>query len=294
MSLFPIIHTTPIILPELLYTDRFNNPNSYSDINPSLYILKDGSITILVRRINYRKFNNRNFILYENKSKSAYSILTGKLYETPLSIENFKHDTLNNIYSIPTYSTYWIGLEDIRFITDSSILVTIPECNTSGQPCVFRASLENNTIHSHTICSPNITEKNWMPYIDHANNEKVIYSLFPFIIKSIYQDDRETLPISDSRLEGYHGSTNGIEYNGERLFLVHHNKERTYHRWILFNTVTGSLKVSNIFIFFTHAHIEFTCSLAHFKERIFVSIGINDDRAFILELNKNHIDATFT
>jgi hypothetical protein len=294
MSLFPITHITPIILPESLFIDRFNNQNLYSDINPSIYISDNGSVKILVRRVNYRKFHNKNFILYEDKSKSVYAILTGAVSAySPLNTENFNYDTIKNIYSIPTYWTYWIGLEDIRFITDYSILVTIPECNISGQPCIFRASLDNNTIHSHSICSPNTIEKNWMPYIDHQNNHKVIYSLFPFIIKSIDADDRKIIPISDTTLEDYHGSTNGIEYNGKRLFLVHHNKERTYHRWILFNTITNSLKISKPFVFFKHAHIEFTCSLASFKERIFVSIGVNDDRAFILELNKNDIDESF-
>lgn len=294
MSLFPITHITPIILHESLFVDRFNNPNVYSDINPSIYISESGSVKILVRRINYRKFHNKNFILYEDKSKSVYAILTGNIdAHNPLNIEYFNYDVIINKYSIPTYWTYWIGLEDIRFITDSSILVTIPECNVTGQPCIFRASLDNSVIHSHTICNPNVIEKNWMPYIDHNNNQKVIYSLSPFSIKSIDIDDRIVIPTTDSTLEGYHGSTNGIEYNDKRLFLVHHNKERTYHRWILFNTITHSLDISKPFVFFNHAHIEFTCSLARFKERIFVSIGINDDRAFILELNKKDIDASF-
>lgn len=290
MSIFPIVHTTPILLPELLFTDRFKNPNLYSDINPSLHISEDGTVKLLVRRVNYRKFNTKQFILYEDVSKSVYTLLTGSIHaDKPLDLEHCTNVPVTNIYSIPTYWTYWIGLEDIRFITDSSILVTIPECNVTGQPCVFLASLEKNTIHSHMQCSPSEVEKNWMPYIDHEGRQKVIYSVYPLRIKSIDIDDRR-LVMSNSILEGYHGSTNGIEYNGERLFLVHHNKERTYHRWILFNTRTESLRISIPFTFFRHTHIEFTCSLSRFKERIFVSIGINDDRAFILEVAKDEID----
>ena len=63
MTLFPIIHITPIILPESIFIDRFNNQNLYSDINPSIHISENGSVKILVRRINYRKFFNKNFIL---------------------------------------------------------------------------------------------------------------------------------------------------------------------------------------------------------------------------------------
>lgn len=289
MLIHPIINITPIILPELLFTDRFNNPNACVDMNPSLHISESGDVKILVRRVNYRKFSNRNFILYKNRSESTYVILRGTISDKPLNIEDYALVTLENYYSIPTYSTYWTGIEDIRFINDSSILTTIPECNPSGQPCIFRACLDNNTVHSHTICSPNITEKNWMPYIDNEGKDMVIYSLFPFILKSINSDDRQNLPINEAALEGYHGSTNGIEYNNERLFLVHCNKERTYHRWILFNPSTHALRVSDPFVFFKHSHIEFTCSLARYKERIFISIGVNDNSAFILELNANEI-----
>jgi hypothetical protein len=289
MLIHSIVNVTPIVLPELLYIDRFNNRNAYVDMNPSLHISEYGEVKILVRRVNYRKFNNRHFILYRNKSESEYVILTGNIGDKPLSIENFTLSTLKNNYSIKTYSTYWTGIEDIRFITDSSILTVIPECNPSGQPCIFRAHLDNTTVHSHTMCNPNITEKNWMPYIDNEGRHKVIYSLFPLTIKSIDIDDRQTLPSNISTLEGYHGSTNGINYNNERLFLVHSNKERTYHRWILFNPSTYTLRASEPFVFFKHSHIEFTCSLASFKDRIFVSIGVNDNSAYILELDRNEI-----
>jgi len=87
-----LIH--PIILPEILYKDRFNNSNLYMDMNPSIYISESGNVKILVRRVNYRKFNNRDFILYENKSNSIYSVLTGTLDTNPLNLENFTLSTL--------------------------------------------------------------------------------------------------------------------------------------------------------------------------------------------------------
>jgi len=275
-----LIH--PIILPEVLYKDIFNNSNLYADMNPSIHISESGNVKILVRRVNYRKFNNRDFVLYENKSNSIYAVLTGTL-DGPLNLENFTLSTLENNLTIQTYPTYWTGIEDIRFINGTTILTTIPECNPSGQPCIFRATLDSK-VHSHTMCSPSTVEKNWMPYDD-----KVIYSIYPFVIKSVDTDDRQTLPIDTSHLIGYHGSSNGILYNNDRLFLIHINKERTYHRWMLFNPSTLTLKVSEPFTFFKHSHIEFTCSLASYKERIFVSLGVNDDKAFILELDKAEI-----
>ena len=292
MSIHPILNISPIILPELLFKDRFNNSNLYVDMNPSMYISPSGNVKILVRRVNYRKFNNRDFILYEHKSNSVYALLTGTLDTKPLNLENFSLEILKNNYTIPTYPTYWTGIEDIRFINESTILTTIPECNPSGQPAIFKATLDTK-VHSHTICSPSAIEKNWMPYIDHNGTNKVIYSLFPFTIKSIDTDDRQVLTHIQA-LEGYHGSTNGIVYKECRLFLIHINKERTYHRWMLFNPSTQAINVSEPFTFFKHSHIEFTCSLASFKDRIFVSIGVNDSSAFILELNTEQIGQYMT
>jgi len=265
-------------------------------MNPSLHISETGDVKILVRQVNYRKFSTKQFILYENKSRSVYTILTGTLNDSPLNLEDYAISTLENEYSIPTYPTYWTGIEDIRFITDASILMAIPECNPSGQPCIFRASLDTK-VHSHRICSPNRIEKNWMPYTDQEGNAKVIYSVDPLTIKSIDTDDRQVIrPIP--ALQGYHGSTNGILFQKKRLFLVHCNRflvdcnrERTFHRWLIYNPLTHEVEVTEPFVFFTHSHIEFTCSLASFKGRIFVSLGVNDNSAFILELDAAYIDS---
>jgi len=90
-------------------------------------------------------------------------------------------------------------------------------------------------------------------------------------------------------LEGYHGSTNGIKIDENILFLVHTNLEKVYNKWILFNPNTDEIKVSNPFVFFNNSYIEFACSLCLYNERLFVSLGVNDDKAFILEVNLEKI-----
>ena len=70
------------------------------------------------------------------------------------------------------------------------------------------------------MCYPNIVEKNWMPYIDTLNNEKVIYSLNPFCIKNIIEETLEKIELNENLrklLEGYHGSTNGIIFENNEL-----------------------------------------------------------------------------
>jgi hypothetical protein len=72
---------------------------------------------------------------------------------------------------------------------------------------------------------PNKIEKNWMPFIPKNSDPKVIYSLHPFKIKSIESEDFEEIQLSEwikQKIEGYHGSTNGIPYNNQTiLFLIH-------------------------------------------------------------------------
>jgi len=259
-------------------------------MNPSMYIDGEGNAVVLVRCVNYRKFYDKKFTMCETYSNSIYYSFRGNINDNLsklLDVDSFEVSVLNYKYSSPTYATYWKGLEDIRFVSADTILVTVPECNPGGMACIFRATIEGSNVHSFVQCSPNIVEKNWMPYFDGHRNEKVIYSLSPLQIKSVLDDDRETIEVSDAnkeKLAGYHGSTNGVHYdNRYTLFLIHVNKDITYHRWMLFDPLTKEVWVSDEFVFFTNAYIEFTCSLCRYNDRIFISTGVNDDKAYVIE-----------
>lgn len=298
--IFSILHIHPIIIPQRKIIDRFNNPNAYIEMNPSMFITDAGDVTILVRNINYRKFYDKSFVIFDNYSNSLYSIIQCKIQDkVPLNLENSECSLIKCNNNLPIYNTYWKGLEDIRFINATSILVIIPECNKDGNPCIFRATInvDAQTIHSFKECFPNQIEKNWMPYNERNGVEKVVYKLNPFTIKSIDNDNTEVITTSLEQkelLRNYNGSTNGIPYNGAQLFLIHTNKEKSYHRWLLFNTETSEITISNEFVFFSHSYIEFPCSLCKYNERIFVSIGINDDKAFIIELEPSAISHSLT
>ena len=292
-------HVYPIIIPQKLYVDKRNELNSYNDMNPSMFIDDCGNIKILVRSVNYRKFYNKNFTLDENYSNSLYVLLTGKIKKDEFfDLDDFTIENLFYDYSIPTYPTYWKGIEDIRFINTNSILAIIPECNENGNPSVFRATIENNTAHSFIDCKPNIIEKNWMPYLNENGHEMVIYSLNPFKIKQIENDVFTELSFSKEiteQLDNYHGSTNGIKYksNEDLLFLIHKNGEKICHRWLLMNSTTNTIQLSKEFYFFKYSYIEFPVSLCVFNNRIFISLGVNDDKAFIIETTQNAINELF-
>ncbi len=298
MIIFPKKDIIPIIVPSLCYNDKYNDCNSYNEMNPSIFIDKYGNVTILIRCVNYKKYPSKQFTIYGQNSNSIYFIANGKINDREkLNIENFEFNMINYEYNLPSYQTYWAGLEDIRFLDDKNILVNVPQLNENGNPAIFKAEIDNNLIKNFIKCQPSITEKNWMPY--NINNEyKVIYSLTPFIIKSIETEENEIIEISDSDkiiLEGYHGSTNGIVLNKyERLFLIHINKDRIIHRWLLFNIQTKSILISDEFVFFKNSYIEFTCSISNYNDRVFISVGVNDNKAYIIETNSEDIIKTFT
>jgi predicted GH43/DUF377 family glycosyl hydrolase len=304
MHLFPIQNVSPIFTPQKQFIDRFGNANAYYPMNPSLYIAEDGQVTILVRRVNYRKFQDKQFILYEPKSISSYVILRGRMPEdgSPICSSSMTCEELGSLWpaKYPSYPTYWLGMEDIRFCNQSTLLLTAPEKNPSGQPCIFLGTLDATHVHSITRCEPSSIEKNWMPYTEQNGSMKIIYNVNPFQIKDLTTDTKATIPLSNEltkELEGYHGSTNGIPYKGcetWRLFLIHVNKERTYHKWLLYNPETTEVHVSKSFVFFEYSAIEFPCSLCEYNGVLYVSLGVNDDSAYIVAINPTSINSWFS
>lgn len=289
-------HVYPIILPQQFFIDRFQQSNAFLEMNPSMHIDEDGKVIILVRCINYRKFYNKQFTMYEQYSVSKYNILRGTIQSDSLldldqcNVQNLQYNT-----TLPTYSTYWKGMEDIRFVTSNTLLVTLPECNPNGNPSIFYATLEENKIHIIESCKPDQVEKNWMPYPTNKGFS-VIYSLNPFMIKDLKEDKMTRVIIPSeiaSQLTGYHGSTNGIPFYQNYLFLIHVNRERSYHRWLLFDPLHHIVQISDEFIFFAHSYIEFPVSICRFADRIFISMGVNDDKAMIVETHVTDIQKQF-
>jgi hypothetical protein len=277
----------PIILPQKFYKDRYGHPNSLIEMNPSMNIDENQNMVILVRCVNYRKYYNKEFTMFEDESKSKYFMLKGKLREEiPLNMEEFEYQDVIVHKNLPTFFSYWKGIEDIRFVDSETILATVPEFNKNGNPSIYVAKIHENCIHSFVDCQPNEREKNWMPI--HGTHT-VIYSLSPFLLKEIEKDVFTKVDLSEEIQEivkPYHGSTNSIPLTSQQqLFLIHSNeKEKTIHRWLLLDTRENTIQVSDEFMFFRHSYIEFPVSLCRDHNRMFVSLGVNDDKAFIVEI----------
>jgi hypothetical protein len=280
-------YITPLFIETTCYRDRFGSSNRYWEMNPSIWIKDDGNFIILLRTVNYLTYKDKTFQVYGDAARTEYYVINGNISKNFMEYDSVI--PLNINYNIPRTHSLWYGVEDIRFIDSETILACIPECNNSS-PCIFKGKLKDNMFHSLEKCLPYKNEKNWMPFYN-GNRYQVIYSLSPFIIKSIENDDREEIKLKENlELDGWHGSSNGILIGENQvLFVIHKYKDKFYNKWLILNTNDLSVKISKDFLFFNNTFIEFVCSLSEYKERIFVSLGINDNKAFIVELEKYEI-----
>ena len=117
MIIFPKKDILPIIIPQIYFKDKYSDINSYNEMNPSLFIEENENVTLLVRCINYKKYESKQFTLYDTISNSIYYKINGKINgNDKLDIENFDYNIVENKYTTDIFPTYWKGLEDIRFI----------------------------------------------------------------------------------------------------------------------------------------------------------------------------------
>lgn len=290
MNIAPIYKWHPLLCPQDIFVDKHNEFNAYIETNPALWIEADtGECIALVRLINYRKFKNRAFKIGSSHSNSKYYIYRGYIHPTngnfvwksgsPLIINNhFKK-----------YFSVWRGHEDIRFLTATRLLITSPENNTSGKPRLVLGVLIENEVVVTRLLEPSEIEKNWMSYFSPDKQPMVIYNVSPFSIKPL-MDGIPVILAPIEELEGYHGSTNGvcIGYN-EWIFIIHKFTDKTEHRWICVNFEEKSISYSDPFVFHSSSYIEFTCSLAIYNSMVYIGLGINDDKAFIVSMPYSNI-----
>lgn len=280
----------PIFLPQIQFTDMFQKPNAYFEMNPSMHITKEGQVYILVRCVNYRKFPDKQFTLYEPKSHSRYFLMTGSIsIREPINLETFSVAEIQYSYNLPKHPAYWTGIEDIRFIDKNTVLAVIPELNPTGTPTIFKVDINQEAVALNNFqpCLPNsAAEKNWMPF----DTTKVIYSVSPFVVKSAFSEEAEEI-CKCEELKGYHGSTNGVCYQkNEFLFLIHVNRDKTYHRWLRYNPKKKAVYFSPEFTFFKNTYIEFPCSLSEWNHTLYIGLGVNDCKALIVEVSKYAVE----
>jgi hypothetical protein len=290
MKCFPVVNTTLLLGPQLKLNDKFGAPNAFLEMNPSFWLNDDGSYVVLIRRVNYRKFADKRFVLYDRYCESKYLVFRGNWDMTkPFSLDGSSCSELEIVSPFPLQATHWYGVEDIRFISETQVLGTFPQYNPGGQPAMYLCSFEGSKLTVLKQCQPSACEKNWMPV---ELFESVIYSCSPLRLKDIVTEEFtnvDTTPELDALLKGYHGSTNAIQCRNGFLTLIHKNEDRVVHRWLWISTSCYDVILSEPFVFFPHSYIEFPLSLVRQEGRLFVSLGVNDDKACLIELSSDDL-----
>jgi hypothetical protein len=288
MTTIPIKTPTriwPLLCPQITFKDRYGNYTPFLEMNPAhIYDEESKEWIVIVRGVNYRKCANKEFTLYFHPTHSLYWIAHGP------DLDNLIFTEMKYSYgNLPQYPSYWNGIEDARFVDPKTILVTVPQLSSNGQPTMFKCELiEKNRLENFQKLEPCAKpEKNWMPF-----QKKVIYDVSPFIIKELDSPLSEKIELPselEKMLEGYHGSTNGVQWQlpNQYLFLIHKMETKMVNRWLFFNTETKNVQVSEPFCFFHHSYIEFPCSLTYHKNKLIVGMGVNDDKAFLVEVDQS-------
>lgn len=280
----------PLVCPQRIFKDCYGNSNAYADTNPACYIEPDGSCVILVRQVNYRKFQDRSFTLGEKgKSTTCYHCFRGMYKDHRLDIQSSFPMSVTDM--CPKYLSCWHGAEDIRFLDTTRILATYPEYNPVGYPCMVEGYIHGDSMTFTRVLEPSAIEKNWMPFTGADGAPWVVYSVYPLTIKRL--DSPTLVPLHTSTdlsmLDGYHGSTNGIRYKDGWLFLVHIYKERSAHRWLYICPKTDNnrsiVAYSDAFVFLPYSYIEFPCSLSNYDDELLIGLGVNDDKAFLVSVD---------
>jgi hypothetical protein len=301
IAVSPPLQQWSLHCPQIPFKNRYGFYSAFHEMNPAIYFdTTNNEWIVLVRGVNYEKLSNGTYALFASPAHSVYWIAHG------LSLDKLKFDELKWDYKLPTFGSYWNGIEDARFLDRRRILVTVPQLDSRGQPTIFCATISESltNLENFQRCEPSEkVEKNWMPM---PGGTHVIYNVCPLQFKPFDSDDEMfTVPLSDSQrelLEGFHGSTNGILWSTSQglqgqLYLVHKTVEiernehtssgeqpkRVVHRW-LFLGADGNVLVSQLFVFFQHSYIEFPCSLVKKESDVFVSLGVNDMHAMILRV----------
>jgi len=277
----------PLICPQRQFRDKEGAPNAYVDTNPSLFVDTSGNTTLLIRQVNYRKFKDRSFKMGEGHSVSQYHVLRGTYKHKQFHLD--WESSADTHTPMPKYPTYWYGPEDIRFVDQHTILAIYPELSPGGNPRMVLGNIDTHkTMTFHTLLEGSDVEKNWMPFT-HQGAQLAVYSVSPLTIKPLQLFERTTLHPAPE-LTGYHGSTNGISYNGGYLFLIHKYTSKTEHRWLYINMREKTFAFSEPFVFFRYSYIELPCSLVELPDgRLATSMGINDDKAMIAILDTSAV-----
>jgi len=289
--------------------------------NPS--IRKSGDRYVVnLRHANYQTKDARHY---------EYRALTGSIITRNVVVtmdEKFKVDLSGTIkpfeLSIPAQyivnkSTYIHGIEDCRWLGDSSFIGTSRQFSVSDMNKMVRVDInyDTNTIHPPTVLQApipsedNNCQKNWLPFV-WKGEEYIVYKINPFQVYRLsdYKKVVDFTPAERTKVtfDNMRGSAPPVPWSSaarpnEALVLVAHfcyygsgnEGRRYYHRFITMDSSLKPSRMSNIFTLCDDAiqYVSGMCE-AITKGYYVLSYGVNDSQAWGVEVANTVIEASLT
>lgn len=308
----PEIFPSAKILP--LDTSPSSDDGAWSPTNPSIVAGPDGRIQACLRLVNYvvgtyvcrtgdNKIRTRNLLL---------DLDTDLVVTNHREIRDLTNDAVSPVSRVR-------GFEDLRLFHWNGRLwasATVLDRSFDGHKAeiaILELNDEGDVIRAHmqSAVEPELHQKNWVPLVRDGGLDDdglfFIYRAQPTVILHAALEygtatavrASETDPARD--LGFLRGSSQAISWgeNGQEgwLYVSHEahtldGQRRYHHRLVELDSDLRITRVSEPF-FFMHRGIEFCAGLARVGSRLVMSFGVDDAKAYLLEVEESDVRAWF-
>lgn len=284
-------------------------------MNPSIFI-EDGKIKMNVRGVQYLILHSENTqrfpsrwgpLAYMNPENDMHLRTTNFYVELSSELEPTRITQVDTSKLDVEPVWEFIGLEDVRLVKwDGKYWYcgVRRDTKTNGEG---RIELSEIQIDEHGVREINryrieppipgsYCEKNWMPVIDKpfhfvkwTNPTELVKVDINSLSSTTEYSSKYTIP----NLPDLRGGSSVIHYGKHYIAITHDvrlfknelgQKDAFYfHRFVVWDENWNLIKVTNPFTFMD-CRIEFCCGLGIIGDKVFVSFGVQDNAAYILEI----------
>lgn len=278
----------------------------YNPINPSVLVESDGTLTVLVRGVNFTSDQGKNYRSMDNDGKVRTFNLITKLDNDFKIDESSSHEMYDN-FERKLYPAWVLGLEDCRLFRNDKdeTFFTATSCQTDNHHAklvICKTTKLLTEITNLARLKPpdeHRVEKNWLPFFDSSSSKYLaIYGYNPVSIRQIdtntglnWEIISNKSPFNFNTFRGSGGPIN-FNYRGDdgKLVVIHevsfgYDNKRTYiHRFVWLDKAYNIKAISRSF-YFLKIGIEFCSSLAikvaDDRKTIIAGFGKNDEEAYL-------------
>ena len=294
---------------------EYDEYETLTSMNPSIWINKDGSAYINIRAVNYNLFNSRYREYTQEDQPIAYVCLDQHHLKTENYFGTFDINTLqikdiSKVKMMNLHKPLWSfhGLEDARIIHwDNSIYLCGVRRDTKDdgegrQELSKIENIDNEWVEVERIRIPAAgddkayLEKNWMPIIDKPWHwlkwcspvEIANYDINERVLKIEYKNTAELWFRGDSQLIHIDGYYYCFTHDVLNYFINQDTNARMslYKHYVLkFDNELNYIGKFGPFSYDNRISIEFGCGLAEYNGNCYLTYSENDTSVFIIKFN---------